>query len=317
MKNFRSNKTQLVKRITLILLITMTGLSAGACDICGCGVGSYYIGILPDFQKRFLGLRYQNKLITSHLAPGGGRSYLTTDERYHSVELWGAVNIGERFRVIGFVPLNHIVKQSSSHKQSKTGLGDIAAIGYYNIMKSETTTNNFKRLVHSLWLGGGIKLPTGKYQSADANENQNLNTFQLGSGSVDFSVNAMYDLRLHDAGLNTNMSYKMNTANNSAYQYGNKFTANMLLYYKFKLGEMMSVAPNTGILYETSAKDVYRSNVKVDLSGGYSTLYSIGTELRIGRTNIGGNYQIPISQSLGAGVVEARSRWMTHISYGF
>ena len=314
MKNFQKNST---KYCGATILLVMLALSATACDICGCGVGSYYVGILPDFQKRFIGVRYQNKAITSHLTPSGGRSYLTTDERYHSVEIWGAVNIGKRFRVIGFVPLNHIVKENNAAVQSKNGLGDIAFLGYYNVLKSESTTNNFKRLIHSLWLGGGIKVPTGKYDVSDAAENQNLNTFQLGSGSVDFSVNAMYDLRLQDAGLNTNVSYKMNTQNKSAYQYGNKLTANMLLYYKFKVGEMMSVAPNTGILYETSAKDISRSNVKVDLSGGYSTLYTLGAEFRVRRVNIGGNYQHVLAQSLGAGVVQAGSRWMMHVSYGF
>lgn len=317
MKNLVKNRLPVIRGIVLGLMILLASLTAEACDICGCGVGSYYIGILPDFQKRFVGLRYQHKLITTHLTPSGGRSYLTTDEKYHSIELWGAVNIGARFRLIAFVPVNHIEKINNTGSQVKTGMGDVAVVGYYLLLKSESTTNNFKRLVHSLWIGGGLKVPTGSYSASDVQETQNLNTFQLGSGSLDFSTNVMYDVRLQDAGLNTNLSYKMNTANRHAYQYGNKFSANMLFYYKFKVGKMNSLAPNAGILFETSAKDISRSNVKVDLSGGHTALYSLGAEFRINRINIGGNYQQPFAQDLGAGIVKAGSRYMMHISYGF
>jgi len=317
MKNYPRNKQTFIRWVGIILICCISSLDIKACDICGCGVGSYYLGILPEFQKRFVGIRYQNKMLITHLTPSGSRSYLTTDERYQSVELWGAVNIGKRFRIIGFIPVNHIRKASSEHTDSKTGLGDIALIGYYNLLKSESTTNQFRYLVHTLWVGAGVKAGTGRYNVMDSRENQNLNTFQLGSGSVDFSANAMYDIRLQDAGINTNLSYKMNTQNRYGYQYGNKLTANMLLYYKLRVGAMMSLAPNAGILYESSAKDHSTGNMQVDLSGGYNTLYSFGAELRVKQINIGCNYQRPLAQSLGSGIVQAGNRWMMHLSYGF
>ena len=71
--------------ITCILL-SATVFATKACDICGCGVGTYYLGILPDFNKRFVGLRYQHKQLTTHLGPTGNRTPITADETYESLE---------------------------------------------------------------------------------------------------------------------------------------------------------------------------------------------------------------------------------------
>ena len=198
----------MMKKLLTLTAILLISFSSYACDICGCGVGSYYIGILPDFNKRFVGLRYQSKGMISHLTPSGNRSYLTTDEHYRVVELWGAWNIGKKFRVVAFVPFNNVERQNSGISRAKSGLGDIAFVGYYNVFSNESTTDHKpKRVVQSLWIGGGAKLPTGKYNPSDKSTNsQELNTFQLGTGSVDFTLNAMYDLRIQDAGINTNAS---------------------------------------------------------------------------------------------------------------
>lgn len=115
-----------MKKTFLLLFLLLSGKFAGACDICGCGVGSYYIGLLPDFKQRFAGLRYQYKTMRSHLGPGGSTSYLTTDETYRTAELWGGWNIGKKFRLLGFVPLNFSERSNQGVSKNKTGLGDIA-----------------------------------------------------------------------------------------------------------------------------------------------------------------------------------------------
>jgi hypothetical protein len=68
--------------LLLVLVLLLAPSKLRACDICGCGVGSYYLGILPEFKKRFIGLRYQHKGLITHLNATGGRSYLTTNETY-------------------------------------------------------------------------------------------------------------------------------------------------------------------------------------------------------------------------------------------
>ncbi|NLU93450.1 transporter [Chitinophaga sp. Ak27] len=307
-----------MKKISILCIILLSSYATSACDICGCGVGSYYIGLLPDFKQRFIGLRYQHKTMRSHLGPGGTTSYLTTQETYQTAELWGGWNIGRRFRVLGFVPVNINSRENQGVTTSKSGWGDVAAVGYYQLLDKQHTTGRGQLMVQSLWIGGGVKLPTGRYEPAERKENEEApNNFQLGTASTDFTLNAAYDVRLMDVGINTNVSYKLNTTNKYDYRYGNKFTANVLAYYKIRIADKVSLAPNAGVLYETAAKDKEGGKFTVDMSGGYSLLATVGMEATIGKISAGVNFQPVISQQLADLRVKAGSRAMVHLTYLF
>lgn len=305
-----------LKLILTTAIIALT-ISTKACDICGCGVGSYYIGILPEYNKRFIGLRYQHKTLQTHLGPTGERTPLTTDETYQSAELWGGWNIGSKFRVLAFVPYNFNERINQDERGTKNGLGDIALMGYYNLF-NKTGTLGSKLLVQSLWLGAGVKVPTGKYEPTERLAVQESpNNFQLGTASTDFSFNAAYDVRYNDLGLNANVNYKVNTENKYDYRYGNKLTTNVLAYYKFRLFHSFTVAPNAGVLYETSAKDVENQKYEVNVSGGHSLTAILGAEFAFKGISFGANYQNVRSQNLAGGRAFAGNRVMTHISIPF
>jgi len=305
-----------IKKV-IITVILLSPLSVLACDICGCGVGSYYIGILPEYNKRFIGLRYQHKTLQTHLGPQGQTTPLSTDETYQTAELWGGWNIGQKFRVLAFVPYNFNKRNSQTSIGDKDGLGDVALMGYYNLF-TQSTTFKSKLLVHSLWIGGGIKAPTGKYEPTERLAVQESpNNFQLGTASTDFTVNVAYDVRLNDLGFNFNANYKINTENKYEYRYGNKLTTNALLYYKFRLFHKLTFAPNAGILYETAAKDVENNKYEMDVSGGYSTSAIAGFELAMEKFSLGANYQNVVAQELANKRAKAGNRLMIHISVPF
>jgi hypothetical protein len=219
-------------------------------------VGSYYIGILPEFGKKIFGIRYRYNSLLSHVGAGGIQTYLTTKERYRTADIWGGWNIGTKFRIMAFVPVSFNEKTNQGITTHKNGLGDIALQGYYQVLNSKKSLGT-RLLVQSLWIGGGVKLPTGKYEPAEKNNSlQAANIFQSGTGSVDFSLNAMYDIRIQDIGINTTMSYKMNTVNTHEYRYGNKFSASMQAYYKWRIKNKVTLAPNAGLMYENAVKDM-------------------------------------------------------------
>ena len=140
------------------------------------------------------------------------------------------------------------------------------------------------------------------------------NQFQLGTGSTDFTVNGMYDIRLQDAGISVSASYKMNTANMHEYSYGNKFSINTQLYHKFNVKGKCTIAPNAGFLFENAAKDIDRGFVS-DISGGKLLMATAGIETNFKHYSVGANYQLPVSQQLAAGIIKANNRAMVHISF--
>ncbi|EDM37842.1 hypothetical protein PBAL39_15494 [Pedobacter sp. BAL39] len=305
------------KTILTLLLILFTLTATKACDICGCGVGSYYLGILPEYNKRFIGLRYQHKTLLTHLGPFGERTPLTAHETYQSAEIWGGWNMGSRFRVLAFVPYNFNERTSQDASGTKNGLGDIALMGYYKLFDHNGTLGE-RLLVQSLWIGGGIKLPTGKYEPSERLAVQESpNNFQLGTASTDFTINAAYDIRWNDLGLNANVNYKINTENTYQYRYGNKFTSNVLVYHKFRVANRLTVAPNIGVLYETADKDVENKKYDVAVSGGYSLSAVAGLEVSMKGLSFGANYQNVRAQDLAGGRANAGNRVMVHMSLPF
>jgi len=290
---------------------------AAACDICGCGAGSNYIGILPDFNARIIGLRYRNNNIQTHLGPGGTVSYLTTDESYHTLELWGGWTIRNRIRIMANIPLSYNTRQSQESDLSKAGLGDMALQGFYRVWSRRSASGTGKVLIHDLWIGSGIKLPTGRYAPLDNDgSGQSANLFQLGTGSFDFLTGFMYDLRFQDMGLNLSASCKINTANRYDYYYGNRWSSSLQLYHKFRLKNKMALAPNIGASYEYSVRDL-NGGYHVFASGGNALYGTAGLELNRKRLALGGNYQLPLTQSLANGVLKAGSRIMVHVSMMF
>jgi len=301
-----------MKKIIFIIILCCPFM-VNACDICGCGVGSYYVGILPEFNKHILGLRYQYKTLRTHIGAGGTTTYLTTNETYRTLELWGAWNIGKRFRIMGTIPVNFNERIDQGVKETKTGLGDMSFAGFYQLFNTRHTIKGNNVLIQSLWIGGGVKLPTGKYEPLE-NNGESVNIFQSGTGSVDFTLNAMYDIRLQDFGINSTVSYKMNTKNTYDYRYGNKFSANVQAYYKIKVSDAVRLSPNAGILYETADKDM-DGKYMVDVSGGNVLLAATGLEATVKRTAIGFSWQKPLSQKLANDFVQANNRVMVHVSF--
>ncbi|MEP7278042.1 MAG: transporter [Bacteroidota bacterium] len=304
-----------MKKILLLIILAIAGsIQVKACDICGCGVGNSYIGILPDFNKHIFGFRFRYNSLLTHVGVGGSTSYLTTTEKYRTVELWGGWNIGRKFRVMASVPYSFDERLNQGLTKTKNGMGDLFVSGFYELINSRKTISG-KLLVQSLWVGGGIKAPSGKYNPVDkSNTSESANLFQLGTGSTDFTINAMYDIRLQDAGINASASYKMNTTNKYKYTYGNKLSLNGQAYYKFRIKDRVTIAPNAGAMFEKGETDI-DNKFAVDISGGNLWMGTLGLEVAFKKVSFGANFQNPLSQDLANGIIKANNRAMVHVSF--
>jgi hypothetical protein len=303
-----------MKKLLIFFIIFKTSTDLMACEICGCGIGNSYIGILPEFNKNIFGFRYRYNSMLTHIGVGGETTYLTTAESYRTIEAWAGINITHNFRLMGTVPYSFDERSNQGVTTTKNGLGDMSLSAFYQVIHSRKTISD-KLLVQSLWLGGGIKLPTGQYNPQSKITNvETANLFQLGTGSTDFFLTGMYDIRLQDLGMNLTGSYRINTTNAYQYQYGNKFSFSAQVYYKIRAFKALTIAPNAGMLSENGQKDLDHS-ISVEISGGSLLMSSLGIELAYKKIALGGNWQTPLSQNLANGIIKANDRAMIHLSY--
>ena len=162
---------QLLLAIQAFLLVTFfLPVAARACDICGCGVGNDYIGILPEFHKHIFGVRYRHNTLFTHMGVGGQNTYLTTKESYNTVAAWGGCNVTDKFRVMAVVPFSFNQRENQGATRSKSGVGDATLAAYYQLLNNRRSAGN-RLLVQSLWIGGGVKLAPGAYYPAGKREN--------------------------------------------------------------------------------------------------------------------------------------------------
>jgi hypothetical protein len=289
---------------TLFLKISL------ACDICGCSSGNYFVGPFPLFHKHFAGVRYTFR--TFHSVVKNDVSQFSRDF-YQTAEIWGGWNIGNKWQLLTFLPYNINRQASDDGVMKSSAVGDITVLANYNLLGNKMMDKNEHRMSQQLWIGAGLKLPTGKF-SADPDDFIPSANNQTGTGSVDLLLSSMYVVRLSNWGITSNVNYKINQDAHN-YQFGNRFNASAFVYRSIATPKV-TLNPNAGLLYENLQPNKLK-NIKVNDTGGNALLSSAGLEVNFNKIAIGANAQLPISQNLSNGQTTARIRGMFHITYAF
>lgn len=298
----------------LLLFFLLIFGTTEACDICGCGNNGNYIGILPEFHKNIVGIRYRQNSLRTHIGNNGMDTYLTNKETYSAYEFWSSIKIAKNFHLSLTVPYNFSTKKGLNENQVIKGLGDVNLMAFYTLFQSNKLTKSSNVFIQSLSLSAGIKLPTGLYQQIENASSSQL--FTLGTGTYDFSIGGIYEARLQNTGLNITTNFKMNSFNRFKYQYGNRFQFNTQIYHKFFVIDKLSIAPNTGIQLEINKKDFNKNNI-VNISGGSLLNGIIGMECKINNILIGFNSQHPLYQNIANNMISSTTRNMVHLSFSF
>ncbi len=302
-----------MKKIIIIILLSISFSTIQACEICGCGLGNYYVGLLPQFKHNFLGLRYQYRQF--HTVMADNPSQFSRDY-YTTAELWGGWNIGRKWQLLAILPVNFIHQVSDDGVTDRKGLGDIALMANYKLWEKNGLSSNGKRLQQQIWIGGGIKIPTGQF-NIDATDPAlvSIANTQTGSASVDYMINGMYNLQINKWGVNTSLSYKLNSANKDKYSFGDKFTANSTVSYKVQKGNS-TFMPNAGLQFENTSPNQLNKET-IAATGGHVFSTAIGLEWNFKKITIGANWQKPISQNLSDRQTTLTYRAMAHLTYSF
>ena len=149
-----------MKKLLIATVVALVSLNTSqACEICGCGTGNYYLGFVPGFHHHFFGMRYQFSNFKTVLADNPTQF---SNDYFKSIELWGGINISKKIQLIGILPVNFIHQVSDDGTINKNDLGDVAVILNYKLFDKTNTSGN-NTVNHQVWIGTGIKLPTGKF----------------------------------------------------------------------------------------------------------------------------------------------------------
>jgi hypothetical protein len=304
-----------MKRFVAITILSLASIQPIlACDVCGCSLGGNYFGILPLYNKNFVGLRWSQAKFHSYIAP---TQYLTaqqSDDTYSKVELWGRYYLTKRIQLFAFIPYAYNDMNGTDQVVSAKGLGDVNIMANYVIINTGASKSDFK---HMLITGGGIKLPTGKFNLTDKGKIINRN-FQMGTGSVDFNINAVYTLRYKKTGINLETGYKINTRNHDDYLFGNQYRASAQLFIWQKVGSF-SFLPHGGVNYEQAAMHKDAQIIQVN-TGGSALLGAGGMDIYFNRFTLGVNFQQPITQHYNSDAtadITSKGRWTTSLTYNF
>ena len=299
-----------MKKLILLALLALLLHQSFACDLCGCNSGNYFIGPLPQFTSHFVSLRYSFQQYHTVLQEDASQF---SNDHYETAELMLGTRIKNKWQLLAFIPYSKSKLVSDDGTNRHSGLGDITLNGNFNLLDKMALNKDTNTVGQQLWIGAGIKLPTGKF-NVDEEEIVSSANSQPGSGSVDFLLNALYTLQIKSWGLNVNANYKINQSADH-FKFGNRFTPTAFLFRNFNFGQL-TISPNVGMLYEHFSANVFNDE-KVADTGGHNLFSSAGIELKYKRLAIGGSAQLPISSDLSSGQTKAESRGMCHISLLF
>ena len=278
-----------MKKYFTLVLFAALGLRTYACDVCGCSLGGFSQGIMPDYSSHFVGVRYNHATFYSSIDHSSINEGLEkSTDTYQRADLAIRYNINLRFKVNLNVPFL-VNRMNGNHQTVQTsGMGDPMILFYYQFLSEKWIQKN-----HFLTLGGGLKLPFGHAGFEDNGQLVNRN-FQLGTGSVDFIMNGNYFYRKNKSGFMAEASYKINTVNKADYRFGNQF--NMAANYVFITGKnKFNFLSFCGVYAEQAARHTEKK-LPVLNTGGSALFVNAGVQYYYGKWRLGAGFQYPVIQ---------------------
>lgn len=276
------------------------------CDACGCSASGGSMGFSSMLNANFVGVRYFNQSYSSN-----DKLYTNSiwrDENFNTVQVWARIPVMKNVQLSVLAPYHFNSRETAKGKQSISGMGDLTVLGMYTVYQ---TKKDSTFLTHSLQFGGGVKLPTGKY---DAFNNGSVNpSFQLGTGSWDYIIASEYAVKRNNFGLNMMLNYIIKTENQKNYRFGNQWNYAGTFFYLWEK-EKYSIVPQMGLAGENYA-DNFQHGIRVRNTAGDVLFGKVGFEIGRDKFSFGANTMLPLLQNLTGGRVEANYRWSLNFNY--
>jgi hypothetical protein len=298
--------TKLIKyTFAILFFISINQNRAKACDACGCALGGFNFGIIPQNEAHFIGMRYSSAYFYADMMHAGELEF--SNDLYQRIDFMGRIALKDRFQLNFVLPYMYNQMNGSHEKEQLSGLGDPMAMLNYKIVDQKG--NPMESWLHNLWIGGGIKSPLANFEYAQSEHLINPN-FQLGSGSWDYLALANYTSMRNKWGINLEAVYKFNTTNSQDYRFGNQYNTQASGFFMTKAGNTQLI-PIVGLYHEYGAQHTFEGFFQGN-SGGSLTMAQIGLQMQSGSWMLHGNFQNPLAQNFNSDAhvnIEAKGRF--------
>jgi len=276
------------------------------CDACGCSASGGSLGFTSMLNTNFVGLRYFNQSYTTTDGLYSNSPWFT--ENFNTIQLWAKIPVVKNVQISAILPYHFHNRETLNGMQNIAGIGDATIIGLYQLYQ---TTKDSALVKHTLQLGGGVKIPLGKYDNLN---NGSFNpSYQVGTGSFDYLFVTEYVIKRNQFGLNAMLNYVLKTENDKKYRFGNQFNYAGTFFYLLEKNNYV-FAPQLGFageIYENNSQ----YNQKVRNTSGAILLGKLGFEIGKEKLSFGANLLLPITQNITEGNVEAKYRFSLNLNY--
>jgi hypothetical protein len=282
-----------------------------ACDACGASITSGYVGILPQFTRHFVGIKYQFRYFSS-TSIGDPQGSYRNKEFYHTWNVWGRISPHKRVQILINVPVNYYLQHDQGTVRELSGPGDIWTLCQYQLVRTPDSLK--KKVRQSLLVGGGIKLPTGRYNLYDPNGFYDRN-MQPGTGSWDALFSSQYTIRWKGWGMNIESNARISTLNPDNYLYGHQVNGSLKGFYwgqKNKISYLVS----SGVQYDYRSKDLYLHQF-LPTTGGHLLSVTASADVYMPKWAIGLDFKIPLYAHMGGGLVNPGLQVSSQIMFMF
>jgi hypothetical protein len=275
------------------------------CDACGCSASGGSMGFASILNPNFIGVRYFNQSYKS--TDGLYSNSPWYEENFNTIQIWGRIPVHKKIQISTLIPYHFHNRETTTGNQSINGIGDATILAMYEIFKTKKDSITS----HVVQIGGGIKIPFGKF---DETNNGSFNpSYQLGTGSWDYMITSEYVIKRKQFGFNAMLNYTIKRENDRQYRFGNQTNYAGTFFYLIE-NPKFSFVPQLGLageIYETN----FQLGQKVRNTSGSIFLSRVGFELGKNKWSFGANAMLPIKQNLNGGRVEANYRWSVNLNY--
>ncbi len=298
-----------MKKIILILILLWTIVcpTAEACDACGISSNNIGAGLLTNYRSNFLGFSWQQSVFTNANSEDNELKddfqVVTLSARYHFTDRW-KINLR--------LPYKHNVRTLNNSTTKIHGLSDISVLGNYTLINGKSL---FKKSMLYLEIGGGLKIPNGKYNSTITDRELPEN-FNIGNGSLGFIGNTNLVITKNQGGVVWRNSYQHNLKSNSGYRFGSQVNSQLLFFIEKKI-KKINVVPNMGISGEWTSADQFANGNSAHGTGGKGAYIAGGLQVKFKTWLIGSTYQLPFVQQYADGEVMSKGQLSCRLSFLF